>query len=95
MARVRVPSFAKKNARVALKKRKSFDDPPGTSVGVNRARQLIRESRIRESTANEIVGFLKRHLAQLEPGEDRRRVALRLWGDDGNGRFLQYLERKL
>jgi len=95
MALICVPQYAEMNAREALNQRNQFDDPPGTSTGVNRARQLISESRIRESTAEEIRNFLARHHAQLEPTEDRRLVAIKLWGGQRNQRFKEYLERKL
>lgn len=95
MAYVRVPQYAKKNARQALRERKDFSNKPGTSTGVNRARQLIREDRITENTAEEVKNFLARHHAQLERGEDRRLVAIKLWGGQRDRRFLKYLKRKL
>lgn len=94
MALIRVPKFAKKNARQAQRQRNKFSNPPGTTTGLRRARQLQRENRITENTANEIISFLARHHAQLERGEDRRLVAIKLWGGQKDRRFLKYLRRK-
>lgn len=72
MALIRVPQYAKQNARQGLNDRASASKSEkfglsrsqaakkGISSGVARANQLIREDRIRESTARDIKSFLAR-----------------------------------
>ena len=109
MALISVPQYAKKNARKGLNMRSSasksekFGLSPaeakskGISSGVSRARQLIREERIRESTARDIKSFLSRFhgMAARDGYTDKILGSIRLWGGNRNKRFLKYLQRKI
>lgn len=109
MALIRVPQYAKDNARRGLDQRSSaskggkFGLSPGEakskgiSSGVSRARQLIREDRIRESTARDIKSFLSRFhgMASRDGYTDKILGSICLWGGNRDKRFLNYLQRKL
>jgi len=109
MALISVPQYAKENARKGLKMRSSasksekFGLSPGEakskgiSSGVSRARQLIRENRIRESTAKDIKSFLSRFhgMASNNGYTDKILGSIQLWGGNRNKRFLKYLQRKI
>jgi len=109
MGYIKVPKYAKENARKGLNMRSSasksekFGLSPGeakskgVSSGVSRARQLIREERIRESTAKDIKNFLSRFhgMAARDGYTDKILGSIRLWGGNRNKRFLKYLQRKI
>ena len=109
MGYIKVPKYAKENARKGLNMRSSasksekFGLSPGeakskgVSSGVSRARQLIREERIRESTAKDIKNFLSRFhgMAARDGYTDKILGSSRLWGGNRNKRFLKYLQRKI
>jgi len=109
MGYIKVPKYAKKNAKKGLDNRKNasksekFGLSPseaktkGISSGVSRARQLIREDKIRESTAKDIKSFLSRFhgMASNNGYTDKILGSIQLWGGNRNKRFLKYLQRKI
>jgi len=109
MGYIKVPKYAKKNAKKGLDNRKNasksekFGLSPGEaktkgiSSGVSRARQLIREDKIRESTAKDIKSFLSRFhgMASNNGYTDKILGSIQLWGGNRNKRFLKYLQRKI
>jgi hypothetical protein len=109
MALIKVPQYAKTNAEKGLELRKKQPkskkfgltreqaEEKGVASGVERAYQLKREDRIRESTAETIQDFLNRfHGMADEYGYTTKiRGSILLWGGDKDKRFLKYLDRKL
>jgi len=101
--KVRVPEYAKENARRGLRERKQYSesDRPvlsreearekGIHSGVTTAQTLIRSNKISDDMAQRIYSYLSRNQADGE----RSLVARRVWGGDKSGRFEDYLERKL
>lgn len=108
MALIRVPQYAKDNAQKGLRKRKqatksekfglstSEAAKKGVASGVARARQLKRETQIREQTAQDIISFLSRMhgLANQHGYTDKILGSIYLWGGQQDKRFLNYLKRK-
>ena len=90
-----MPGHAKKAAKMALKQRKEFSDPPGLSVkeakklginsGVARARQLVKSNTISVEDAKRIAAFYDRFKNRDSP---RSEVAIKLWGGRRFGRSL-------
>lgn len=109
MKRIRIPMYAKENARkgLELRKRQPKSKKFGLSVeeakekgvfsGVRRARQLIRNESLSKSQAKDVRNFLNRFhgMADQHGYTLKIRGAILLWGGNKDKRFLKYLDRKL
>lgn len=109
MSRIRIPEYAKANARKGLKKRKKLSKSKkyglsseeasrkGINSGVERARQLIDNGSLSREDANEVKSFLARNKGQADQYGWTTKIlgSRRLWGGEKSGRFQDYLERRL
>ena len=85
------PTSVRNNARKGLRERKKWSEsgaePPATSVGVARARDLSNGKSLSKSTLNRMVSFLERHAKNYKPGNRDNKgrltkgtVSYLLWG---------------
>jgi hypothetical protein len=95
MRRIKIPQYAKEQARRALSDRDKFSNKPGLTKsqasrlginsGVERAKQIVNNKYLPEEDARRVGAFYDRFKNKRTP---RSEVAIGLWGGRRFGRSL-------